>query len=148
MFALSGIFSIVAIWAIRETRESVLLLRKAKQLRQETGNADHKSQADIDRVNLLHLIKLNLSRPYRLFLSEPILDAFTLWIAFAWYVRPRSYCIDLTFIGRSVVYLLLLSIPIVYQEVYGFNLGETGLIYLTQIIAAVAGLGKIPVRQS
>lgn len=36
----------------------------------------------------------------------------------------------------GVLYLLLLSIPIVYSEVYGFNLGEIGITYVSQIIGS------------
>ena len=34
------------------------------------------------------------------------------------------------------MYLLLLSISIVYSEVYGFNLGEIGLTYVSQVIGS------------
>jgi hypothetical protein len=36
----------------------------------------------------------------------------------------------------GVLYLLLLSIPIVYSQVYGFNLGQIGVIYVSQIIGS------------
>ena len=43
---------------------------------------------------------------------------------------------------RAVLYLLLFSIPIVYGPVYGFNLGEIGLVFTTQIVAAFLGLSE------
>ncbi|CAD6573954.1 MAG: hypothetical protein CYPHOPRED_005241 [Cyphobasidiales sp. Tagirdzhanova-0007] len=124
IFAMSGAFALGAGLIMRETRESVLLSRKARSLRRKTGRECYLSPADHERAGLFTLIRLNLTRPIRLFFTEPILDAFTLWISFGW----------------AVLYLLLFSIPIVYGPVYGFNLGEIGLVFTTQIVAAFLGL--------
>lgn len=35
-----------------------------------------------------------------------------------------------------MLYLLLLSIPIVFRDVYSFNLGEVGLVYVAQIVGS------------
>lgn len=40
----------------------------------------------------------------------------------------------------GVLYLLLVSIPIVYDRVYQFNLGEIGLTYISQIVASFAAV--------
>lgn len=37
----------------------------------------------------------------------------------------------------AVLYLLLLSIPIIYSTIYDFNLGEIGLVYISQVVGAV-----------
>lgn len=38
------------------------------------------------------------------------------------------------------MYLLLLSIPIVYTEIYNFNLGQVGLVYNAQILGSFLAL--------
>jgi hypothetical protein len=39
------------------------------------------------------------------------------------------------------MYLELVSIPLVYRDVYKFSIGEASLIYITQVIGSVGGFG-------
>lgn len=43
-------------------------------------------------------------------------------------------------IAWAVLYLLLVSIPIVFTTIYGFNTGEVGLVYITQIVGSFLGM--------
>lgn len=40
----------------------------------------------------------------------------------------------------GVLYLLLVSIPIVFGSTYNFNLGEIGLVYSSQVVASFLGM--------
>jgi hypothetical protein len=40
--------------------------------------------------------------------------------------------------------LFLVAIPIVYGQIYNFNTGEAGMIYITQFIGSCIGLGALP----
>ena len=121
-FALAGAFTVLLTIVARETRESVLLSRKAKKLRQETGDQRFVAQADEERASLTTILRVSLTRPFRLFLTEPTIQAFTASISFAW----------------AVLYILLISVPIVFRDVYGFTIGETGLTYTSLIIGTFA----------
>ncbi|KAK9894249.1 MFS general substrate transporter [Cystobasidium minutum MCA 4210] len=121
-FALAAAFTVVLAVVAKETRESVLLSRKAKKLRQETGDNRFVAQADEERASLATILKVSLTRPFRLFLTEPTIQAFTASISFAW----------------AVLYILLISVPVVFQNVYHFSIGETGLVYTTLIVGTVA----------
>ena len=37
------------------------------------------------------------------------------------------------------MYLELVSIPLVYREIYSFSIGESGLVYITQILGSFGG---------
>lgn len=50
-------------------------------------------------------------------------------------------CLSIVTFKGAVLYLLLVSIPIVFSEVYHFNLGETGLVYNSQIAGSFLGMG-------
>jgi len=39
------------------------------------------------------------------------------------------------------MYLCLVSVPLTYSEVYGFNTGQSGLVYITQTIGSFIGFG-------
>lgn len=121
-FALAAAFTVILAIVAKETRESVLLSRKAKKLRQETGDQRFVAQADEERASLATILKVSLTRPFRLFLTEPTIQAFTASISFAW----------------AVLYILLISVPVVFREVYHFSIGQTGLVYTTLIIGTFA----------
>jgi hypothetical protein len=124
VFAISGLLTIGVIFLQHETRESVLLSRKAKKLRAETGDRRFVAQADEERASLSSILKIALTRPVRLFFTEPVIQAWTAYVSFAW----------------GVLYLLLVSIPIVFMQVYEFNLGQVGLCYIAQIIGSFAAV--------
>lgn len=83
LFAMAGAFTAVIAFFQVETRESVLLSRKARWLREETGDSRFVAQADEERASLATILKVSLTRPVRLFFTEPVLQAFTLWVSFA-----------------------------------------------------------------
>jgi len=41
---------------------------------------------------------------------------------------------------QGVLYLTLVSIPIVFKQIYGFNTGEAGLVYITQTLGSAIGI--------
>lgn len=124
-FALSGATVILLFFLAKETRADVLLSRKAKKLRQETGDKRYVAQADEERASLATILKVALTRPFHLLFTEPIIQAFTTLLS----------CV------YAVLYLLLVSIPIVYAKVYNFNTGQIGLVYLSQAAGTVVGAG-------
>lgn len=62
----------------KETYAPVLLKAKAARLRKETGDDRWWTRYDLN-ISPLALIKLNLTRPFVLFATEPILWFFNLW---------------------------------------------------------------------
>ncbi|GAA5856216.1 hypothetical protein JCM8547_000825 [Rhodosporidiobolus lusitaniae] len=124
LFAVSTAFAISAYFVLDETRASVLLARKAKKLRKETGDERYMSKDEFERGDLKEMMKTSLSRPMRMLTKEPVLISISAWISFTW----------------GVLYLFLVAIPLVYGRVYGFNTGESGLVYITQFLGSCIGL--------
>jgi hypothetical protein len=48
-----------------------------------------------------------------LLFTEAVVASFSLWVSFAW----------------GVLYLTLRAVPLVFTEVYGFSIGEVGLVF-------------------
>ncbi|KAI0039492.1 MFS general substrate transporter, partial [Auriscalpium vulgare] len=69
---------------MRETRTSVILTRRTKKLRAETGDDRYRSVAEIELPSLKTLLIISCTRPLRLLLTEPVVASFSLWIGFAW----------------------------------------------------------------
>ncbi|GAA5922095.1 MFS transporter [Sporobolomyces koalae] len=124
MFGLSAVFTLVLIPILHETRASVLLSRKAARLRKETGDERYVSKEEYERGSIRQMMKTSLSRPLRMLTREPVLISFTLWISFTW----------------GVLYLTLVSIPLVFGQIYHFDTGESGLVYIAQTLGSTIGL--------
>lgn len=69
---------IALMFTLRETYAPTILQRKAARIRKETDDPRWWCRYD-EKVSKVHLIKLNLSRPFVLSFTEPILWFFNLW---------------------------------------------------------------------
>jgi MFS family permease len=63
---------------VKETYAPALLKKKATRMRKETGDDRWWCQHD-QRISTLALLKINLSRPFVLAATEPILWFFNIW---------------------------------------------------------------------
>lgn len=77
-----------------ESRGTVLLRRRAQRLRRETGDMRYKAHSEENKPPLKDLIRISLSRPLWFLVSEPVVTAFSLWVAFAWCVLLSCSLVD------------------------------------------------------
>ncbi|KAK4102376.1 MFS general substrate transporter [Parathielavia hyrcaniae] len=163
-----GVTILLLIVFFRESRGSVLLSRKARVLNRwyeklegegffgvqweeagrgegdgvslgavpvgVDGSDDEKSglrrvrwlvKEDEERASLWKMIAVSVSRPFYLLFTEPVVFFFSLWVAFAW----------------GILYLTFGSIPLVFQRVYGWSLGQAGYMFVFLIIGALIATG-------
>lgn len=122
----------------KETRQPILLSRKAKKLNEwyekleslgaigmRTRELDqgviavtprrirYRVLAEEQRLSLWTMISVSLTRPARLLFTESIVICFALWVSFSW----------------AILYLQFGAIPIVFETVYGFTLEQTGAVF-------------------
>ncbi|GAA5997050.1 hypothetical protein JCM5350_001573 [Sporobolomyces pararoseus] len=121
MFA--GVNAIAIILFTRETRGSVILSKRAKKLRKETGDERYQCRSDAERASLAVLLKVSMTRPLYLLGTETIVFFFSLWAGFSW----------------GSLYLLVEAIPLIFGNVYGFNIGEVGLVFYSVVVATFVG---------
>lgn len=74
-------FSTLLMLTVRETYAPAILKGRARQLRKETGDSRWWCRYEQSDVSTWELIKLNLSRPFVLSFTEPILWFFNIWIS-------------------------------------------------------------------
>ena len=79
---LAGVFGTIAFIVVPETYAPVLLARRAKRLRHETGNWALHAKHEETRVDLKDIGNKYLLRPARMMVLEPILALFTLYLSF------------------------------------------------------------------
>ncbi|KIJ26675.1 hypothetical protein M422DRAFT_272247 [Sphaerobolus stellatus SS14] len=116
LFAVSGVCTLGLIIASRETR--------GKAFAHGDGNDAFRAKAEEERASVAKMLKTSLLRPLRMLFTEPVLFLFAIWLTYAW----------------GVFYLMLEAIPLVFIQLYHFNAGEYGLVYLGQIIGPIIGM--------
>ncbi|KAJ9626300.1 hypothetical protein H2203_003932 [Taxawa tesnikishii (nom. ined.)] len=114
---------IIILLFFKETRGGVGLHKRAKQLRQATGDERYVSEMDLETEDLKDLLKASSVKAVHMLVTEPVVFAFGLWIAFAWFV----------------VFLFLSVIPITFQEQRGWSEGVAGLPYISLCIGVTLG---------
>lgn len=108
----------------KETSHKVLLQQKASHLRRELSREDLKSYYDDDGDRgKIEVLFISLIRPLKMLVLSPVVFFLSLYIAFVF----------------GVVYLLYTTIPIVFEEVYGFDPSTSGLVYLSLGVGNILG---------
>lgn len=104
----------------QETSHRVLIAHKVQRLKVELGRDDLRScyetsaggaQQQLTRGQIL---RNGLVRPIKMLFLSPIILLLTIYVSF----------------NYGTLYLLFTTIPAVFEETYGFNVGLTGLVYL------------------
>jgi hypothetical protein len=103
-----------------ETSSSNILFRRARRLRQLTGDSRLQSQSEIDQRNLAasKILFSALVRPMEIMLKDPSIFFVNLYTGYFY----------------AVFYSFFEVFPLVFPPFYGFNLGQTGLAFLSCFI--------------
>lgn len=119
---LSGPIFIAMLLFLPETSSANILLRRARRLRKLTGNPNLQSQSEIDQANTKprDVAFEALVRPIQLIVMDPAIGFTAGYVALCY----------------AIYYSFFEAFPLVYIELYGFNVGEMGLTFLA-ITAAV-----------
>ncbi|KUJ17035.1 MFS general substrate transporter [Mollisia scopiformis] len=109
---------LIILISLRETRGGVTLHKRAKALRAATGDERYKAKMDLEAKNIEEMLHNSSVKAVHMLVTEPVVFAFGLWIAFAWFV---------TFLFLSVI-------PITFQTKRGWSEGIAGLPYISLCI--------------
>ncbi|KAJ5005453.1 hypothetical protein K4K48_007205 [Colletotrichum sp. SAR 10_66] len=120
-------FAICLMFTLKETYAPTILQRKAARIRKETDDPRWWCRYD-EKVSKLHLIKLNLSRPFVLSFTEPILWFFNIWISLIY----------------GILYLCFVAYPIVFSQHRGWGPGTSGLAFLGIGVGTIAAILSEP----
>ncbi len=109
-----------------ETSAPNILLRRAQRLRKLTGNPNLKSQSEIDQGNasFASIAKDQLIKPTEIMMKDPAVFFVNVYTSFTY----------------GIYYSFFEAFPLVYIGIYGFNLGELGLVFLCIIVGCAIGI--------
>ncbi|KIH90238.1 Major Facilitator Superfamily protein [Sporothrix brasiliensis 5110] len=120
---LSGFLSVVFFFSMRETYAPLLLERKARRLRKETGNPLLRSKLDAGLTSADYFQR-GIFRPLKMLAFSPIVLIFALYMAVVY----------------GYLYLMFTSVTEVFQSTYGFGTNTVGLVYLGLGVGSMAGM--------
>ncbi|KAI6829209.1 MFS general substrate transporter [Hortaea werneckii] len=123
---LSGPVLVVLILFLPETSTPNILLRRAQRLRKLTGNSQLRSQSEIDQANM-HAKDVAfeaLVRPIQLMLMDPAIGYTALYAALCY----------------GIYYSFFEVFPMVYMDLYGFTVGQMGLMFLSITVGTVLSI--------
>ena len=114
---------LVVALCLQESRGGSIIQKRAKLLRQQTGDDRYRGFSEIVAPTLKHALHKSSIKAVHMLITEPAVFAFGLWIGFAWFV---------TFLFLSVI-------PITFSEKRGWSEGIAGLPYISLCIGTTIG---------
>ena len=99
----NGCLLVLEVIFLKETRGAKILLKRAKQMRKETGRNNIRAPVELENESVKDLLKASCTRSIVLLFKEPVVLAFGLWIAYAW----------------GITFLFLSAIPLCFQNNHG-----------------------------
>jgi len=120
---ITGILLVLTMIYQRETYPPVLLERKAKRLRKETGNAKLRSALQSPKTPR-ELFLLSIVRPLKMLCFSPIVFGVSLYIA----------------VTYGYLYLLFTTVTFVFEDQYNISSSNVGLVYLGIGLGQLTGL--------
>ena len=121
---MSGPVWVVWFFTMPETSADNILLRRAQRLRKLTGNPNYKSQSEINQKSkkLGQIVYEALYVPLEITIKDPAVLYINAFSAFQY----------------GIYYGFFEAFPLAYIGIYGFNVGELGIVYLCCFVAGAA----------
>ena len=111
---------LILMGSIPETYTPVILKRRAAKLRKETGNPNIVTEQEKYRLTLREIAQTSLIRPITMIMTEPVLDLMCMYIVLIY----------------SMLYAFFFAYPVIFGELYNYNDGQIGLMFIPILIGA------------
>ncbi|SMN18085.1 similar to Saccharomyces cerevisiae YGR138C TPO2 Polyamine transport protein specific for spermine [Maudiozyma saulgeensis] len=122
--AFAGVMWIITAF-IPETYAPVILQRRAKKLRKETGNPKIMTEQEAQGISLNEMMTACVVRPLVFAVTEPVLVATCFYVCLIY----------------SLLYAFFFAFPVVFGELYGYEDNYVGLMMIPILIGATFALG-------
>ncbi|KAK4687592.1 MFS transporter, DHA1 family, multidrug resistance protein, partial [Tremellales sp. Uapishka_1] len=122
---LTAVVLIADIFFIPETFAPYILTQKAKHLRKETGRWALHSQAEMKDTHFKVFVHQNLALPIRMVATEPMVTVICLY-------NSLTY---------GVLYMLFSFIPLIYEDIRGWNTLVGALPFLSVFLGCLTAAG-------
>ncbi|KAJ4304878.1 hypothetical protein N0V90_000406 [Kalmusia sp. IMI 367209] len=123
---MAGPIFILFFFFLPETQPSTILLHRAARLRKASGNNKIRSQSEIDRrgMALSNVILNAIWKPLEITLKDPAILYINIYTALIY----------------GIYYSFFEVFALVYPVMYGFNVGETGTVFVCIIVGCIISM--------
>ncbi|KAF5664593.1 multidrug resistance [Fusarium circinatum] len=125
---LCGFLFVCLVVLVPETYAPVILEKKAKKLRKQTGDGSYIAEHELAQHTFGEIAQIYLARPLRLLATEPIVTLFAIYAAVLY----------------GLLYMFFVAYPIVFEEGKGYSPGIAGLMFLPITGGIFVGLAGAP----
>lgn len=116
---------------IPETYAPVILKRRAKKLRAQTGNDKIMTEQEATPMTFSEMLNNNLYRPIKFCWQEPVLVLVCAFVALIY----------------ALLYAFFFAYPVIFGELYGYKDDKIGLMYIPILIGALLAVLLTPVLE-
>ncbi|KAJ5093804.1 hypothetical protein N7456_009665 [Penicillium angulare] len=111
---------LILIGLVPETYAPVILKRRAAKLRKETGDLNIMTEQEMMKLSLRDIVRTNLIRPITMIMTEPVLDLMCMYVVLIY----------------SMLYAFFFAYPVIFGQLYNYNDGQIGLMFIPILIGA------------
>ncbi|KAI1857673.1 hypothetical protein JX265_011088 [Neoarthrinium moseri] len=121
---ITAIFGIAALFTVRESSSRMILRNKARRLRFDTGNWALHAKSEETRIELKDIVYRYLTKPIRMFVTEPILMIFTVYLTLVY----------------GTLYLSFQAFPTAFQQ-RGWSVQTSSLPFIAVMCGIISAWG-------
>jgi multidrug resistance protein len=125
---LAGIAYFLITFTVPETFAPIILAKRARKMRAETGDDTHVTEQDLDLRPLFERLKIFLVRPFQLLFGELIVFLVSLYMSVLY----------------GLLYMFFVAYPIIYQKGKGYSAGITGLMFIPIALGVLGSAACAP----
>lgn len=118
---LAFIVWVLITFTVPETYAPTILAKRAKKMREQTGQADYVTEEDIDKRPLGERLAIFLIRPFQLLFGELIVFLISLYMSVLY----------------GLLYMFFVAFPIIFQVGKGYSAGITGLMFIPLAVGVI-----------
>jgi hypothetical protein len=119
----NAVIQLAGLFFLNESYAPTILALKAKKLRQVTGNTALQIKWESEGRTLSYLLRISLTRPWRLLATQPIIQVLALYQAY----------------NYGMLYLFISSFPALWGGRYEMSTGTRSPNYLSLALSSLAG---------
>ncbi|GAA95045.1 uncharacterized protein L969DRAFT_104736 [Mixia osmundae IAM 14324] len=132
MLAWAGLQFAALVFFVPETYAPALLVKKAARLRKQTGDDRYQAPLDRQEGSIIKEVFISCARPFQLLAYEPMCALLCSWTALL----------------LAILYVFFSAYNIVYMDVHGFTLQETGFTFFGLLLGVILGTATSPIFET
>lgn len=121
LLIIAGFFYVVFVAIVPETHHLTILKKRAKKLREKTGDETYMAIVELQVRSVSEIAKVSLLRPF-LLLAELIVFLITIYMSVVY----------------GLLYMFFFAYPVVYMEGKGWSASKTGIMFIPIGVGVIA----------